>query len=103
MIGMNSRLDALQAAVLRVKLNYLEGCTKGRQQKAARHESLFTDAHLLDRVTLRTVTAENRHVYNQYVIRAARRDELRAFLQEQGVGTEIYYPVPLHLQVCYRD
>jgi len=103
MIGMNSRLDALQAAVLRVKLNYLEGWTKGRQQNAARYESLFKDADLLDRVMLPTVTAENRHVYNQYVIRAARRDELRAFLQEQGVGTEIYYPVPLHLQVCYKD
>jgi dTDP-4-amino-4,6-dideoxygalactose transaminase len=103
MIGMNSRLDALQAAVLRVKLNYLEGWTKGRQQNAARYGSLFKDADLLDRVTLPTVTAENRHVYNQYVIRAPRRDQLRAFLQEQGVGTEIYYPVPLHLQVCYRD
>ena len=103
MIGMNSRLDALQAAVLRVKLSYLEGWTKGRQQNAARYESLLKDADLLDRVTLPTVTAENRHVYNQYIIRAVRRDELRAFLQEQGVGTEIYYPVPLHLQVCYRD
>jgi dTDP-4-amino-4,6-dideoxygalactose transaminase len=103
MIGINSRLDALQAAVLRVKLKYLEGWTKGRQQNAARYESLFKDAELLNRITLPTVTAENRHVYNQYVIRAARRDQLRAFLQEQGVGTEIYYPVPLHLQVCYQD
>ncbi len=103
MIGMNSRLDALQAAVLRVKLKYLEGWTKGRQQNAARYESLFKDADLLDHVTLPAVTAENRHVYNQYVVRAVRRDELRAFLQEQGVGTEIYYPVPLHLQVCYKD
>jgi dTDP-4-amino-4,6-dideoxygalactose transaminase len=103
MIGMNSRLDALQAAVIRVKLKYLEGWTKGRQQNAARYESFFKDADLLDHVTLPTVTTENRHVYNQYVIRATRRDELRAFLQEQGVGTEIYYPMPLHLQVCYKD
>jgi dTDP-4-amino-4,6-dideoxygalactose transaminase len=103
MIGMNSRLDALQAAVLRVKLKYLEEWTKGRQRNAARYESLFKDADLLNHVTLPLITAENRHVYNQYVIRATRRDELRAFLQEQGVGTEIYYPMPLHLQICYKD
>jgi len=102
-IGLNSRLDALQAAVLRVKLKYLEEWTKGRQRNAARYESLFKDANLLDRVTLPAVIAENRHVYNQYVIRAPRRDRLRTFLQEQGVGTEIYYPSPLHLQVCYQD
>jgi len=102
-IGINSRLDALQAAVLRVKLKYLEEWTKRRQRNAARYESLFKDADLLNHVTLPMVTAENRHVYNQYVIRAARRDQLRAFLQEQGVGTEIYYPMPLHLQVCYQD
>jgi dTDP-4-amino-4,6-dideoxygalactose transaminase len=102
-IGVNSRLDALQAAVLRVKLKYLEEWTKGRQRNAARYEALFKDANLLDRVTLPAVTAENRHVYNQYVVRVHRRDRLRAFLQEQGVGTEIYYPAPLHLQVCYKD
>src|SRR5438445_12550186 len=102
-IGINSRLDALQAAVRRVKLKYLEEWTKGRQRNAARYEALLKQANLLDRVTLPTVTAENRHVYNQYVIRVQRRDQLRTFLQEQGVGTEIYYPLPLHLQVCYRD
>jgi dTDP-4-amino-4,6-dideoxygalactose transaminase len=102
-IGMNSRLDALQAAVLRIKLTYLEEWTKGRQRNAARYDALFKDAGLLDRVTLPAVTAENRHVYNQYVIRVPQRDQLRTFLQEQGVGTEIYYPSPLHLQVCYRD
>lgn len=102
-VGLNSRLDALQAAVLRVKLKYLEEWTKGRQRNAARYEALFKQANLLDRVTLPTVTAENRHVYNQYVIRVPKRDQLRAFLQEQGVGTEIYYPAPLHLQVCYKD
>ena len=102
-IGLNSRLDALQAAVLRVKLKYLEEWTKGRQRNAARYDALFKDAGLLDHVTLPAVTAENRHVYNQYVIRARQRDQLRAFLQEQGVGTEIYYPVPLHLQACYQD
>src|SRR5207249_9704650 len=102
-IGINSRLDALQAAVLRVKLKSLEGWTKGRQRNASRYEALFKQANLLDRVTLPAVTAENRHVYNQYVIRVQRRDQLRTFLQERGVGTEIYYPLPLHLQVCYRD
>ena len=102
-IGLNSRLDALQAAVLRVKLKYLEEWTKGRQRNAARYEALFKEANLLDRVTLPIVTAENRHVYNQYVVRVPRRDQLRAFLQEQGVGSEIYYPTPLHLQVCYKD
>ncbi len=102
-IGINSRLDALQAAVLRVKLKYLEEWTKGRQRNAARYEALFKEANLLDRITLPTVTVENRHVYNQYVVRVLRRDQLRAFLQEQGVGSEIYYPVPLHLQACYRD
>jgi len=102
-IGLNSRLDALQAAVLRVKLTHLEEWTKGRQRNAARYDSLFKDAGLLDRVTLPAVTAENRHVYNQYVIRVPQRDQLRTFLQEQGVGTEVYYPSPLHLQVCYKD
>jgi dTDP-4-amino-4,6-dideoxygalactose transaminase len=102
-IGLNSRLDALQAAVLRVKLKYLEEWTKGRQRNAARYEALFKEANLLDRVALPTVTAENRHVYNQYVVRVPRRDQLRAFLQEREVGTEIYYPLPLHLQACYKD
>ena len=102
-IGMNSRLDALQAAVLRVKLKYLEEWTKGRQRNAARYEALFKEANLLERVTLPSAGAENRHVYNQYVVRVPQRDRLRAFLQEQGVGTEIYYPVPLHLQTCYND
>ncbi len=102
-IGVNSRLDALQAAVLRVKLKHLEDWTKGRERNAARYAALFKDAGLLDRVTLPSASAENRHVYNQYVVRAGKRDEFRAFLQEQGVGTEIYYPLPLHLQACYKD
>jgi len=103
LVGLNSRLDALQAAVLRVKLKYLEEWTKGRQRNAARYEALFKEAHLLDQVTLPAVTEGNRHVYNQYVIRAPQLDQLRAFLKEHGVGTEIYYPMPLHLQPCYRD
>jgi dTDP-4-amino-4,6-dideoxygalactose transaminase len=103
LVGLNSRLDALQAAVLRVKLTHLEGWTQGRQKNAARYEGLFKEANLLDRVTLPTVTAGNRHVYNQYVIRVQRRDQLRDFLKEKGVGTEVYYPTALHLQPCYKD
>lgn len=102
-IGLNSRLDALQAAVLRVKLTYLDEWTQGRRRNAARYDALFKDAGLLDRVALPAATAENRHVFNQYVIRVPQRDQLRTFLQEQGVGTEVYYPSPLHLQVCYKD
>src|SRR2546426_766143 len=102
-IGLNSRLDALQAAVLRVKLKHLEKWTEGRQRNAARYEALFKQANLLDRVTLPTVTAENRHVYNQYVIRVQRRGQVPPLFQEEGGGTEIYYPVPLHLHGCYKD
>jgi dTDP-4-amino-4,6-dideoxygalactose transaminase len=103
LIGMNSRLDALQAAVLLVKLNHLESWTKGRQRNAARYAALFKEGKLLDRITLPVVSRETRHVYNQYVIRVPHRDELRTFLKEKGIGTEIYYPTPLHLQPCYRD
>src|SRR2546426_3587617 len=101
-IGLNSRLDALQAAVLRVKLKYLEEWTKGRQRNAGRYEALFKQANLLDRVTLPTVTAENRHVYNQYVIRVQRRGQLRTFLPEQGGGPGVYYPSPLHFPGWYK-
>ena len=103
LVGLNSRLDALQAEVLRVKLTHLEEWTQGRQKNAARYEGLFKEANLLDRVTLPTVTAGNRHVYNQYVIRVPRRDQLRDFLKEKGIGTEIYYPTALHMQPCYKD
>src|SRR2546425_4791340 len=102
-IGINSRLDALQAAVLRVKLKYLEEWTKGRQRNAARYEALFKQANLLDRVTLPTVTAENRHVYNQYVIRVQRRGPLGALPPEPGGGTQGYYPSPFPLPVCSKE
>src|SRR2546427_11918765 len=96
-IGINSRLDALQAAVLRVKLKYLEKWTEGRQRNAARYEALFKQSNLLDCVTLPTVTAENRHVYNQYVNRVQRRDPLGDLLQAEGGGTRSYLPAPLPL------
>jgi dTDP-4-amino-4,6-dideoxygalactose transaminase len=102
-IGINSRLDALQAAILQIKLKYLDRWAEGRRRNAARYEQLFTDAKLMDKVTLPTTAKGNEHVFNQYTVRVQQRDELRAYLKDRGVGTEIYYPVPMHLQACYRD
>jgi dTDP-4-amino-4,6-dideoxygalactose transaminase len=100
-IGGNFRLDALQAAVLRVKLPHLERWTTMRQRNAERYATLFESAGLTDRVQLPTVSADCRHVFNQYVIRVPNRDRVRQFLDERGIGTEIYYPVPFHLQECF--
>jgi dTDP-4-amino-4,6-dideoxygalactose transaminase len=102
MIGINSRLDTLQAAILLVKVKYLDGWTLERQKRAERYSLLFDD--LLPSVPgfqPPTIQYENRHIFNQYVIRAPERDGLRKFLTEEGIGTDIYYPVPLHLQECY--
>jgi dTDP-4-amino-4,6-dideoxygalactose transaminase len=99
-VGINSRLDALQAAVLRVKLKYLDQWTDARTRNAERYDALFAEAGLNEVVTP-TTTEGMRHIYNQYTIRAARRDELLAHLKAAGVGAEIYYPVPLHLQECF--
>jgi dTDP-4-amino-4,6-dideoxygalactose transaminase len=102
-IGGNFRLDALQAAVVSVKLKYLDGWTKARQENAARYRLLFKEAGLTECIQL-PEERENRHIYNQFVISVEEsRDELRAFLGDAGVGTEVYYPVPLHLQECYKD
>lgn len=98
MIGMNSRLDALQAAILRVKLRYVDSWTQGRQRNAQRYTRLFKDRGLDGILQLPQVGAKRDHIYNQYVIRAPKRDQLKAYLREHGVPTEIYYPVPLHLQ-----
>lgn len=100
-IGGNFRLDAIQAAVLRVKLPHLERWTEGRRRNAERYRALFTDAGLDDIVALPVEPAGRRHIYNQFVIRVPRRDALRAHLESAGVGTEIYYPVPFHLQDCF--
>lgn len=103
-VGINSRLDTLQAAVLNVKLRYLEGWTAARQANARRYGELFAGCGL-DRVLgLPLVAANCRHVWNQYVIRVpeGRRDPLRDYLARQKIGTEIYYPVPLHLQECFQ-
>src|SRR5690606_38035891 len=101
LVGGNFRLDALQAAVLRVKLPHLGAWTVARQENARRYEALFTGAGLAGMVRLPARAPDPTHVYNQFVIRAPRRDDLRAYLQENGIGTDIYYPVPLHLQPCF--
>jgi dTDP-4-amino-4,6-dideoxygalactose transaminase len=101
-IGINSRLDTIQAAILLVKFKYLEKWTAERQRKAERYAALFQN--LLSSVKglkLPAVQFQNRHIFHQYVIRIPERDRLRQFLAEEGIGTDIYYPVPLHLQECY--
>jgi dTDP-4-amino-4,6-dideoxygalactose transaminase len=100
MLGGNFRLDALQAAVVSVKLNHLDAWTRQRQANAARYDRLFAAAGLATTLRL-PPSVMSRHVYNQYVIRTPRRDELRAFLQKKDIGVEIYYPLPLHLQDCF--
>jgi dTDP-4-amino-4,6-dideoxygalactose transaminase len=101
LVGANFRMDALQAAVLRVKAPHLAGWTDERRANADRYRALFRDAGLLDRVTLPVEAPGCRHIYNQFVIRAADRDGLRTHLDAAGIGTEIYYPVPFHLQPCF--
>jgi len=101
LIGGNFRIDELQAAVLRVKLKYLDEWTQGRQRNAAFYDQAFADPALAARVTAPKSLTRGRHIYNQYVLRTERRDALRAFLTERHIGTEIYYPVPLHLQECF--
>jgi dTDP-4-amino-4,6-dideoxygalactose transaminase len=100
-IGGNFRIDELQAAVLRVKLKYLDGWTEGRQRNAAYYDEAFADAGLGEKLRTPLAVAGYRHIFNQYVVRAQNRDALRARLTERGIGSEIYYPVPLHLQKCF--
>ena len=115
-VGINSRLDALQAAILRVKLRHLDSWTKARQQNAAHYDAAFSAAGAgtsADEVApaglpIRTpavAAPPATHIYNQYVIRVPgeKRDALRAHLAEKEIGTEIYYPLPLHLQECFAD
>jgi dTDP-4-amino-4,6-dideoxygalactose transaminase len=99
MVGTNSRLDTLQAAVLLAKLPYLDQWIAGRRANAALYDELLAD---LEPVTTPVVADGNFHTYNQYTIRAERRDELRAFLEWKGIGNGVYYPVPLHLQQSFQ-
>jgi dTDP-4-amino-4,6-dideoxygalactose transaminase len=100
-IGGNFRLDELQAAVLDVKLDFLDGWTQARQRNARYYDQAFAATGLTGKIQLPFV-APGRHIFNQYVIRVPQRDALRKHLTEWGVGTEIYYPVPLHLQKCFE-
>jgi dTDP-4-amino-4,6-dideoxygalactose transaminase len=101
-VGANFRLDALQAALLRVKLPHLDRWAAARKDNADRYRALFAAAGL-DEVTLPPEPVDRTHVYHQFVIRAPHRDALRASLGDSGIGTEVYYPVPLHLQPCFAD
>jgi dTDP-4-amino-4,6-dideoxygalactose transaminase len=115
-IGGNFRIDALQAAILRVKLRYLDDWTAGRRRNAETYRRLFTgagrdipadtsaaDLQASGGVILPVESADCTHIYNQFVIRSGRRDALQGFLKERQIGTEIYYPVPLHQQECFAD
>jgi dTDP-4-amino-4,6-dideoxygalactose transaminase len=101
-VGLNSRLDGFQGAVLRVKLPHLDSWSDARARNAALYRRLFEAAGLIGKVELPFERDDVRHIYNQFVIRVeGRRDALRAHLGERGVGTDVYYPVPLHLQECF--
>jgi dTDP-4-amino-4,6-dideoxygalactose transaminase len=108
--GWNSRLDAIQAAILRTKLKYIAEWNEGRRQRAGRYDQLFAASGLISTgespqdsgpIHLPQTSAPAHHVFHQYVVRAYRRDELREFLTARKIGTEIYYPIPLHLQPCF--
>ncbi|HEY2676059.1 MAG TPA: DegT/DnrJ/EryC1/StrS family aminotransferase [Steroidobacteraceae bacterium] len=99
-IGGNFRIDELQAAVLRVKLKYLDEWTSARQRNAAIYDAAFTSAGFARKIVPPQAVG-GRHIFNQYVVRARNRDALKDFLTKRSIGTEIYYPVPLHLQKCF--
>ena len=112
MLGVNSRLDELQAAVLRVKLRYLEAWIKARQARAARYDQLFREARLAAApgawgdscpVMVPVVAPSCTHVFYVYTVRVRQRDQLRAYLSEHGVSTDVYYPLALHLQPCFAS
>jgi dTDP-4-amino-4,6-dideoxygalactose transaminase len=100
LVGTNSRLDALQAAVLRVKLPRLDEWAEARRENARRYDQALEDVPGLERPA---TLPGNHHVYNQYTVRVGQRDALREHLQGKGIGTGVYYPVPLHLQECFRE
>jgi len=109
-IGWNMRMDGFQGAILTVKLKYIAGWTEARRRLAVRYHELFRAAGLAETgpypnhgVALPREVAGARHVWHQYVIRTQRRDEMRAFLAERKIGSEIYYPVPLHQQDALKE
>jgi dTDP-4-amino-4,6-dideoxygalactose transaminase len=102
MVGGNFRLDEIQAAVLMVKLKYLEGWTNGRRHNAAQYTEAFSRTNIGSQVTCPVVLDGYRHIFHQYVLRTSRRDDLRRHLTRAGIGTEVYYPVPLHMQQCFE-
>ena len=101
LLGMNSRLDALQAAILRVKLKYLDKWAAARQRNADRYRQLFREFAIESKVSLPVASAQFTHVYNQFTIRSSDRDNLREHLRTCGIPSEIYYPIPLHLQKAF--
>jgi dTDP-4-amino-4,6-dideoxygalactose transaminase len=108
LLGINSRIDAMQAAILRVKLRYLNDWTDDRRRNAESYRELFTEYHLTERLVLPCAPVASFHVYNQFSIRAPRRDELQEYLRDWGIPTEVYYPSPLHVEPAfaylgYRD
>ncbi len=102
-VGFNSRLDELQAAVLRVKLPYLESWSSARAENARKYGESFKAAGLLSRVRPPQVLQDRSHIFHQYVIRCEMRDKLLAALKAAGIGTEVYYPVSLHEQECFQS
>ena len=100
-VGGNFRLDAIHAAVLRVKLRYLDDWTSARQRNAAFYDIAFSRAGLLGGLIETPVVRHNRHIFNQYIVRLRERDAVRDHLKQQQVATEIYYPRPMHLQECF--
>ena len=100
-VGLNSRLDALQAAILRVHLRHLDECIEERRRIADRYRMLFAERELGEFVTTPHELPGNYHTYHQYVIRAQKRDELMDFLAAEGIVSRVYYPLPLHLQKCF--
>jgi dTDP-4-amino-4,6-dideoxygalactose transaminase len=101
-VGINSRLDALQAAVLRVKFQYLDSWTEGRQRNADLYRKMLAELRV-PVIAPQAAPFTSRHIYNQFTIRCGQRDALQAYLKQNGIGTEIYYPLPLHLQACFSN
>jgi dTDP-4-amino-4,6-dideoxygalactose transaminase len=101
MIGGDFRLDALQAAVMRVKMSHLGRWTEARRNNATLYQRLFAEVGLSEQVRVPVEPAGSYHIFNQFVIQVRERDELREYLRARDIGTEIYYPVPFHLQECF--